>query len=343
METKKIKLENCRPENRKTKVTQSDVSLKKKNGNKVTVKLSNEKSIKTQASGSKIFSIYEKRKMIEPLRNELLARGWSEKILEDSSPSLPKFVWLARSNNVVIDGSPIVNRLTMEPLRNFCYKDVLIDYGREAMSNKKIVLNMPRTYKLFSNERKEFIENYRLTAYSSFIRYLHATGHKTFSEEGTINSTWIDFAIEKLESKIATDDKKKSESKIGSLELKAAQRNDDHEFEKFKKVYQSVVKYKSKINATGTDTKKLLHECNVIYRKCKKTWKDFEKDGFYNLWLLKPARRSLGIGIKLFDEDFDILSYAKDNANMKYLVQKYVGEWLNVLTLTTICGEANPN
>lgn len=256
--------------------------------------------------------------MIEPLRKELLKRGWTERFIEDSS-KIPEFVWLSRSNTTVIEGSPSVNRLKLNPLKQFCYKDILIDYGREVKSNpnKRTKLSMPRTFKLFANEKNEFMEDYRLTAYSSFIRFIKATGSKAFSETGKVNSNWINFAIDKLEVAIVSDYSKPSEIKADT----------EHEFSKFKKIYQSVVKYNSKIKANSKDTKTLLQQCNAIYEKCTKAWKDFDKDGFYNLWLLKPARRSLGIGIKLFDDDVDIFCYAKDNEKMKYLAQKYVGEF----------------
>lgn len=261
--------------------------------------------------------------MIEPLREALLERGWTEQVDEDS-PILPKLFWLSRSNGVVIEGSPIVSRLRLVARKNFCFKDVLVDYDRSQPNHgKNVDLNMPRTFKLFSGERNEFVEDYRLTAYASFVRYLHATGTKTFSDTGKISTKWISYAIEKLEAAIASRNKD-METNVDAVKLSKAKI--DKEFEKFKKIYQSVVKFKSKIDARSANKKQLLDQCSVIYSKCVKVWKDFETDGFYNLWLLKPARGSLGNGIKLFDEEIDIFSYAKDNERMKYLVQKYIGK-----------------
>lgn len=316
VETSKNKIENIKPVKRTKTLTACNVQSKTKR------KQSSEKTSPI-ANESKVFAIYEKRKMIEPLRIELLSRGWAEKMIEDSS-TLANFVWLSRSNGVVVEGSPMVNRLKLEPLKNFCYKDILTDFGRTAMANEQIP--MPRTFKLFSNEKTEFIENYRLTAYSSFIRFLYVTGAKTFSESGTINLRWVNFAIEKLDAAIISVNNKRSQTKVSEESNDKIRNIDNNEFERFKKIYQSVVKFNSKIIANVAERKEILHRCNTIYKKCRKTWKDFEKDGFYNIWLLKPARRSLGIGIRLFDEDIDILSYAKENENMKYLVQKYVGE-----------------
>lgn len=309
MEGKKIEIETDQNEkNEKSKVkTDASLKAKTKNTQQQKVKSSNKHA---NTNDSKMFAIYEKRKMIEPLRKELLMRGWTEKLIEDSS-GLPEFVWLSRSNGVVIQGSPIVNRLKQKSIKNFCYKDVLINYGREV--NKKSELNIPRTFKLFANERNEFMDDYRLTAYSSFIRYLKESGSNAFSEAGKIKASWIKFAIEKLEAAIVSDDYKQSDNKG---------------FDKFKNSYQSVVRFKSKIKANRATTKHLLQQCHDIYKKCKEAWKDFDKDGFYNLWLLKPARRSLGVGIKLFDDDVDILSYADTNASMMYLAQKYVGEFV---------------
>lgn len=263
--------------------------------------------------------------MIEPLRKELIKRGWTEKVIEDSL-EIPNLIWLSRSNAVVIEGSPLVNRLSQIPLKNFCYKDILIDYGRRVKCNpsKKTKLNMPRTFKLFADEKNEFMEDYRLTAYSSLIRFVKATGSKAFSDTGKINSSWINFAIEKLELALVSDKSDRPDIK-GESYMEKLWKN-ENVFSKFKKVYQSVVKYHSKIKANSTAKTTLLHQCDVIYAKCASVWKDFEKDGFYNLWLLKPARRSLGIGIKLLDDDDDIFSYAKDYGEMKYLAQKYIGE-----------------
>lgn len=307
LETKKIQIESDRSEKRKKTKAANDASLMRstETAKQQKVKSSN----KNSKNEAKMFTIYEKRKMIEPLRKELLMRGWTEKLVEDETTKLPQFVWLSRSNGIAIEGSPIVNRLKQEPIKNFCYKDILINYSREV--NKKAELNMPRTFKLFANERNEFMEDYRLTAYSSFIRFLKETGSEAFSEAGKIKPIWIHFAIEKLEASIVSGDYKQSE---------------DKEFDKFKNRYQSVVRFKSKIKANRATTKSLLQQCANIYEKCKGAWPDFSKDGFYNLWLLKPARRSLGFGIKLFDDDDDILSYADANAHMMYLVQKYVGE-----------------
>ncbi|XP_037034971.1 tubulin glycylase 3B-like [Bradysia coprophila] len=257
--------------------------------------------------------------MMEPLRGALLARGWTEQV-DDDSPILPRLFWLSRANGVVIEGSPIVSRLILG--RHFCYKDVLLDYARSQPNRgKNIDLVVPRTFKLFTGERNEFMENYRLTAYASFIRFLKATGTKAFSETGKISPKWISYAIEKLEAIIAPENNEVETSATVKREM---QQKIDNEFEKFKKIYQSIVKFKSKIDLQSADRNDLLDQCNVIYRKCKKVWKDFENDGFYNLWLLKPARGSLGNGIKLFDEDVDILCHATNNKNLKYLVQKYI-------------------
>lgn len=324
MEAKKIAIESSKPvKGKKNETNSSDVSLKRKNIKETKAKSSNN----SKTSQSKLFAIYEKRKMIEPLRKELLMRGWTEKLIADTM-EMPKFVWLARSNSAVVtEGSSIVNRLKQKPLKNFCYKDILINYGRELKSenNKARKLNMPRTFKLFAGETNEFIDDYRLTAYSSFIRFLHSTGSTVFSETGRISSKWIEFAIEKLEAAMVSNTSQKSETNSDSTLAKEEKRG--NKFSKFKKIYQSVVKYNSKIKANAAAGKNLLQQCKVIYGKCKEAWKDFDRDGFYNLWLLKPARRSLGIGIKLFDDDIDILSYARDNDGMKYLVQKYVGEF----------------
>lgn len=323
VEAKKINIESERPSRSKKKEIQNNVEnddpLKRKTTEKTEVKSTN-----SITNDSNKFAIYEKRKMIEPVRKELLKRGWTEISVEDSL-ELPKFVWLSRSNAAVIKGSPIVNRLKQQPFKNFCFKDILVNYGRVNQNSKKNKLDMPRTFKLFENERNEFMNDYRLTAYSSFVRFLHATGSKAFSETGRINSNWIKVAIEKLEVAIASSNHKQSETSVESTTVK--QQKSFNEFVKFKKIYQSVVKYNSKIKANSTDTKNLLEQCDVIYGKCEAAWKDFHKDGFYNLWLLKPARRSLGVGIKLFDDDLDILSYARDNEDMKYLAQKYVGEF----------------
>lgn len=302
MEAKSIEIVNDRPKKREKSASKIKSS-----------KLSKQKTNNSKADKSKTFIIYEKRKMIEPLRKELLRRGWTEKAIEDSK-TLPTFVWLSRSNSTVVLGTPLVNRLKLNPSKQFCYKDILINYGRE---DKNAELSMPRTFKLFANEKNEFIEDYRLTAYSNFIRFVEATGSTAFCETGKVNSNWIKVAIEKLEVAIVSDNYKSSEINSES----------DNDFHKFKKVYQSVVKNNSKIKANRNATKSLLQQCNVIYEKCTKVWKDFDKDGFYNLWLLKPARRSLGTGIQLFDDDVDILRFAKDNEKMKYLAQKYVGQF----------------
>lgn len=336
VDAKKITIETERPTKSERKETQSNTPLKRKTTEKTEAKSSN-----STTNDSNKFAIYEKRKMIEPIRKELLKRGWTEISVEDSL-ELPKFVWLSRSNAVVIKGSPIVNRLKQKPFKNFCFKDILVNYGRDnsGQNSKRNRLDMPRTFKLFENERNEFMNDYRLTAYSSFVRFLHATGSKAFSETGRINSNWIKVAIEKLEVAIASSNQKQSKASVESVTDK--QQKSCNEFVKFKKIYQSVVKYNSKIKGTSTETKHLLQQCDVIYGKCQEKWKDFHKDGFYNLWLLKPARRSLGVGIKLFDDDLDILSYARDNEEMKYLAQKYVGEFnlttrdFNILT-TLVC------
>lgn len=332
MEAKKIEIESVRLE-------------KSKNNTETTEKPANENvnkrnrlaSVKT-IDETKIFVIYEKRKMIDPLRKELINRGWTEIIINPPSkeltnqgktrnniqklPLIPEFIWLSRSNAVAIEGSPIVNRLKQKPTKNFCFKDILVNYGREVESDGEsgnLILNLPRTFKLFENEKCDFLEDYHRTAYSSFLRFLHTTGSKAFSPSGKINSKWIDYAIEKLEAAIASHNCK--ESTVEKEQI------NDNEFNQFKKIYQSVVKFNSKIKACRKRSEIFLRNCEVIYNKCKAVWSYFENDGFYNLWLLKPARRSLGIGIKLFDDDIDIFSYVQDNKEMKYLVQKYVGEF----------------
>lgn len=291
---------------------------------------------------NKVFAIYENRKMIEPLRKELKNRGWTEKIVKDirklstipgterimkTSLLIPTFIWLSRYNGLDIEGSPMISRLTQKSFKNFCFKDILVNYDRENKSNiddDESVLNVPRTFKLFENEKESFLEDYRMTAYSSFIRFLHTTGSAAFSPTGKITSKWIDHAIENLETAIAVciDDQPPDENVKPTMEKKPINHTD---FRKFKICYQSVVKCKSKIKASREAVENFLKKCRRIYDKCKEVWSYFENDGFYNLWLLKPARRSLGIGIKLFDDDNDILVHVFYNKEMKYLVQKYIG------------------
>lgn len=334
MQAKNIEIESVKSEKSKNN---------KENQEKATSEIGKRKTSVKSVDESKVFAIYEKRKMIDPLRRELMKRGWTEKIINlplskeltnqgtigekiEKSLLIPTFVWLSRSNAVVIEGSPIVNRLKQMPSKNFCFKDILVNYGREV-KNGNLVLNLPRTFKLFENEKDNFLEDYRRTAYSSFIRYLHATGSKAFSPTGKINSKWIDYAIEKLETEIASLSSEAPSTEKHQINVA--------EFDQFKKTYQSVVKFDSKIKACRKGTNICLRNCKVVYDKCEAVWSYFENDGFYNLWLLKPARRSLGIGIKLFDDDTDIFSYVQDNKEMKYLVQKYVGEF-NLVVLNML-------
>lgn len=272
----------------------------------------------SEANKTKVFAIYEPRKMIEPLRKELISRGWVEKSIEDHSQT-PSFIWLGRTNQGKVDGC-LTNRLWLDASKNFCYKDVLVNYAREVnLSNDKRKLNIPRTYKLFENEKNEFKKDYHLTAYSSLIRFVNSRGSTLFSRTGKINAKWIDYAINNLQAAINCHNFSKADVNDEQL--------DENDFYRFKQIYQSVVKYESKIKiGVEGSTKQYLSKCKRICEKSEKIWPNFARDGFYNLWLLKPARRSLGFGIKILDDDVDVFYYIKGNEAMKYLVQKYIGK-----------------
>lgn len=63
-----------------------------------------------------------------------------------------------------------------------------------------------------------------------------------------------------------------------------------------------------------------------LFEQCRRQWPHLDTDGFMNVWIMKPARRSRGIGVTVMSDNLRIVEVAHRSKGMRYIVQKYLGE-----------------
>lgn len=69
-------------------------------------------------------------------------------------------------------------------------------------------------------------------------------------------------------------------------------------------------------------------EWKTLLQTCRKTWPTMDTDGFMNIWIMKPAGHSCGVGVTVMQDNLRIVETASKNKRMRYLVQKYLGKFV---------------
>jgi len=303
-----------------------------------------EEKVRKVKAEKKIFIIMGK---YEAIRKGLIDRGWLEKVLENQMvyilPSSERlliasflrnadynFIWQPKGRPIRTDEAKkhIVNSIIRERIYDFTTKDGLkncVDsFPWNCIQGISELNYYPRTHILNDKSTKdEFFEDYRQTAFISFIKFLNSVDKfsELFSINGSVPLDSIDFTIQKVE-----------------LLLKI----DDHEDIDMSRIFDACAKYPkdqrkvlNHIHQIINGNRKFMFADNSIIEQYKinikscaddieHRWPHLQYDGYNNVWIFKPIGYSSGNGIILENNFQKIREILSTNAYKTFLVQKYI-------------------
>lgn len=292
------------------------------------------------------------------LRESLLNRGWIEKIPDSQLSLVPTttergmlalmvknlpfhFIWQPHSRPIqsLANSNPVINSIFRRPPLNFTAKDGINNcalnyrwYHEDDLTD----LTCQRTHVLLDKATKEeFSEDFRRTAFTSFLIFLNDRGDfaELFSTDALgISSDCIDFAIQKIE-----------------LDIKLKNHEDldtSHLFDVCAKFPRNQRDFLTSIRQIKNGSKKFKYQSDFLVEVCRaqvhncveeimNQWPHLKYDGYNNMWIMKPIGQSSGNGVTVMDNEERILIAAQTSSKSNFVVQKYVGEFHVVHYLAT--------
>lgn len=185
----------------------------------------------------------------------------------------------------------------------------------------------PRSFNVWGqDELSEFIENFRLSACISLLRYVLETSTEkgvdaVLSSSGQISASCIEFAIKQCKLYIRSCLHYDIDEDI--------ERIWDHEWDVFLMTSQMVIQEGAKIKDSEIHSAETL--VTIIERLLEEIaqhWSQYNLDGVYNIWIVKPSNRCRGRGIYLMNDLKKILTFVNPPVVNKghYVLQKYIGK-----------------
>ena len=306
-----------------------------------------EEKIRKAKKEKKIFIIFGG---FEPLRQSLLSRGWIEKIPEQQLLLIPPtsenfflawllkdepfhFIWQNRNRpvkNVHQNVVPLQASIIRDPLFEFTSKDGLnkcVEQYRWHHVDGLTDINYQRSYILLDKtSREEFVEDFKRTAFTSFLVFLNKD--RKFStlfttDDNGISTECVEFAIKKIE-----------------LDIKMENHEDldtSHLFDVCAKIPKNQKEILSNIRQIMTGHKKFKFENDFMMEVCKAQvqscveklmtrWPHLKYDGHLNVWIIKPIGQSMGNGVVAMNSEEKILRESQSLPSKTFIVQKYVGK-----------------
>lgn len=216
--------------------------------------------------------------------------------------------------------TPYRNKIHYEQTSDFTVKVGLIKVigaMQWHQDDGKAELDCPRTYLLDSEDSiAMFLEDYQLTACTSFLYHLSKNLDALFDEAGTVSVEIIYTAM-----------------KFCRYHLACARHEDVDQVqycaplltpEDRATIVQILVKDAKFKMLPFHEILSLVAQVKKLVLEATKLFPDMKIDGKRNMWILKPGNRSRGIGIRIFDDDRKLLEYVDSNVVLKYVVQKYI-------------------
>lgn len=304
----------------------------------------------------KIFTI---RGNYPQVRRALLQRGWLEKsVKEDSLQNLSQhrllkyatdgnmyekaavsrmlsqypayFVWQFKNtpetNNYT---QPYRNRIKRARSLDFCTKEGLLSCIENSHWNTIegiAEVFTPKTHRLTTKtDIHEFEHDYRLTQCLSLLTFINEQNdpHELFSNIGTVSAkvSSIHFAVKQIEEAIALKLNEYLDSNITDMLIPT-----DYEWRRFIEDSDKIIKQDMKFSATKEEENRALSGVAKTLFSAKKVWPTLQMDGYLNIWIVKPYNKCRAFGIALMTDFTKIIAYVRKNCQLRYIVQKYIGE-----------------
>lgn len=188
----------------------------------------------------------------------------------------------------------------------------------------------PRCYNVFNpDELEDFIEDFRLTACLSMIRFVIDTFNNKgasalLSSEGTIPVTSLQFAIKRCRefvniSEHVDVDSCEDRGKIWDLDWDVFLAH--HYYMTHEGGMIAECQMSKPFDVYLSMAAKVLQDIEPY-------WRQFNIDGHLNIWIVKPAKMCRGKGILLMNNIKKIISLVNPSTITKtrFVVQKYMGE-----------------
>ncbi|CAB3248246.1 unnamed protein product [Arctia plantaginis] len=184
----------------------------------------------------------------------------------------------------------------------------------------------PRSYNIQNSENlEEFIEDFRITACISILKWLSSTIDKNgepnlISNHGRVPFSAIEFAINRLNEYIMFLTHKDIDVVEDETHVW------EHEWDLFLTHHYLLVHEKAKFTEDkNVNIRHLERKGARILTTMTKYWPQIDIDGVLNIWIVKPGNKCRGRGIHLMNNIKDIISLVNAPCQKtRYVVQKYI-------------------
>ncbi|CAG9567443.1 unnamed protein product [Danaus chrysippus] len=185
----------------------------------------------------------------------------------------------------------------------------------------------PRCYNIHNSDSlEEFIDDFRITACISILKWLSSTLQQSDDQElvtnnGKVPFSAIEFAINRLNEYILFYTHKDIDDTEDQI-----QHVWEHEWDQFLTHHYLLVHENAKfIEDTNSNLKQLERKASKILSTMSKFWPQIDIDGVFNIWIVKPGNKCRGRGIQLMNNIKDIIGLINIPAQKtRYVVQKYI-------------------
>ncbi|OWR49656.1 hypothetical protein KGM_214095 [Danaus plexippus plexippus] len=185
----------------------------------------------------------------------------------------------------------------------------------------------PRCYNIHNSDSlEEFIDDFRITACISILKWLSSTLQQRDDQElvtnnGKVPFSAIEFAINRLNEYILFFTHKDIDDTEDQI-----QHVWEHEWDQFLTHHYLLVHENAKfIEDTNSNLKQLERKASKVLSTMSKFWPQIDIDGVFNIWIVKPGNKCRGRGIQLMNNIKDIIGLINIPAQKtRYVVQKYI-------------------
>jgi len=184
----------------------------------------------------------------------------------------------------------------------------------------------PRCYRICTEDEKAaFIEDYRLTACVSFLKYIvdayESRGSIALTDSHSkITPLSVDFAARQLSNHVRM-------RRHEDIDWNTPPGQMTNHWEAFISQYYAVVHHKRKMHFESPDAVRVKYEtAKRALLKISAVLPQYKMDGMLNIWICKPGARSRGKGIVIMNQlekILDLLGHASIRES-NWVVQKYI-------------------
>lgn len=186
----------------------------------------------------------------------------------------------------------------------------------------------PRSYNVSNlDDLGEFIDDYRLTACMSMLRFLvnrheHNELECVYAENGQVPVSSIQFALKQCKTYLRS-------CQHLDIDDPDIERIWNHEWEIFLMHFQMLTQDHLSFQMPDDllQWNHLMEECKRNLVEISQHWPQSNLDGVFNIWIVKPSNRCRGRGILLMNDIKKIIAHVNPPVVNKgrYVVQKYIG------------------